>query len=126
VADAFTLSGEYHTTPYTGVKSGVPSVESPISEKVALVSKALAEYRLTVDTPVSVALGLLTQVNVLVLKAIGGKVRVRLTSADGSQQSIPVDSFLALTTLSVPVTAIDLTRTVGTTTTVEIFIGQRA
>jgi hypothetical protein len=126
VADSFTLSGQYSTTPYIGVQSGVPSVSSVINERVALINKLIGQYSLEVDAPVAVDLGGLANVNVLVVKAIGGKVRLRITSADGSAQAIPVDGFLALIDLSVPVTAIDLTRVTGTSTNVEIFLGQRA
>lgn len=126
MADSFALQGAYTTTPYIGVRSGVPSLQSPIDERVALVNKLIGQYDLTVDTAVAVNFAGLTNVNVLVVKAIGGKVRVRITSADGSAQAIPVDGFLSLISLSVPITAIDLTRVVGTSTTVEIFLGQRA
>jgi len=126
VADQFTLGGSYTTTPYVGVRSGVPTVVSVIDEKVALVNKAIGRYSLDTDAPVSVDLGGLDEVNVLVVKTIGGKIRLRVTSADGSQQSIPVDSFLSMISLSVPITALDLTRTPGTSTTVDIFLGQRA
>lgn len=126
MADALRLTGSYSTTPYVGVRSGIPSVESPIDERVILVNKTIGQYDLTVDTPVPVDLSGLTQVNVLFVKAIGGKIRLRLTSADGSQQAIPVDSFFALISLSTAITAIDLTRTPGTVTTVDIFMGQRA
>ncbi len=66
----------------------------------------------------------MTGSNVVILKVTGAKVRARLTSSDGSQQSIPVDSFFALTTRSVLITAIDLTRTPGVITTVDVFLGQ--
>jgi hypothetical protein len=81
---------------------------------------------LTNDSEKMLPLGCVDEVNVLVIKAVGGKVRVRITSADGSSQAVPVDSFLALTTYSVGITAVGVTRTPAVPTTVRFFLGQKA
>lgn len=125
MADVFVLEGSFSTKPTSGNPSGNPEVESPISERITLANKTLGLYELTVDTPVSVDFGGLTNVNVLVIKTVGGKVRVRLTSADGATQAVPVDSMLILLDRSVPITAIDLTRVAGVATTVRVFLGER-
>lgn len=125
MADVFRLDGSYQTQPTSGNLSGNPEVDALISERVGLKNKAIAIYNLTADAPVSVSLSGMTGVNVIMLKTVGGKVRVRLTSADGAQQAIPVDSFLALIDLTVPITAIDLTRQPATATTVQVFLGER-
>lgn len=125
MADVFRLDGSYQTQPTSGNLSGNPEVDALISERVGLRNKAIAVYQLTADAPVSVSLAGMAGVNVLMLKTVGGKVRVRFTSADGVQQAIPVDSFLALINLSVPITAIDLTRQPATATTVQVFLGER-
>ncbi len=54
------------------------------------------------------------------------KVTVRLTSADGVQQSIPCDGELMITSRSVPFTAVDLTRVAGQETRVKVFLGQKS
>lgn len=125
MADVFRLDGSYQTQPTSGNLSGNPEVDALISERVGLRNKAIAVYNLTADSPVSVSLSGMAGVNVIMLKTVGGKVRVRLTSADGVEQAIPVDSFLALIDLTVPITAIDLTRQPATATTVQVFLGER-
>lgn len=125
MADVFRLDGSYQTQPTSGNLSGNPEVDALISERVGLRNKAIAVYNLTADSPVSVSLSGMSGINVIMLKTVGGKVRVRLTSADGVQQAIPVDSFLALIDLTVPITAIDLTRQPATATTVQVFLGER-
>jgi len=50
------------------------------------------------------------------------KVRVRLTSGDGSQQAIP-GTFMLVKSEDVPFTALDITRMASTETTVDITIG---
>ena len=125
MSSIFRLNGSYTTTPQTGNPSGQPSVNAHIDEMDGLVRQAISTIQLTVDTAVSVDLCGLTQVNVLILKTVGGKVRVDLTSADGANQSVPVDSFFVLRTQTVPITAITLTRVAGTLTTVSTFLGER-
>lgn len=71
---------------------------------------------LDTDSPESVAFGDLPSASLVYLYAIGGKVRARLTSADGTQQSIPVDPLGFIVSLTVPITAIDLTRAAGSPT----------
>lgn len=73
------------------------------------------EIDLTTDAPVSVQFNGMTAALVRVI-ATGGKVRARLTSADGSAQALPVDPFLQLISRSVPFTALDLTRVTGAPT----------
>ena len=58
------------------------------------------------------------------IKVTGGKVRVRLTSADGATQAVPVDSLLVLVDRATTVSAIDLTRTPSTSTRVQVFLGE--
>lgn len=123
MSDLFKLSGDY-TTSCGCNTSGVPQVAAPISETLALAKKTTSRETLTTDSPVAVSLNGLTSAHVVVIKTIGGKVRVRLTSSDGATQAIPVDSFCVLISQSVPVTAIDLTRVTGRSTTVEVFLGE--
>jgi hypothetical protein len=125
MSDVFSLQGGYTATPASGCPSGSPSVDTPICESIVLKAKQIVEPTLTVDSPIAVGFGGVTSANVVVIKT-HGKVKARLTSADGTTQSVPVDSFLVLISLTVPVTAIDLTRVAGTDTIVEIFLGEKA
>ena len=126
MADVFELSGTYGTSTGGVAVSAVPEVSAPISEKLSLIRKAISRITLSTDVAVAIDLSGLTQINVLIIKTIGGKVMARITSADGSTQAVPVDSFFAIISSSVPITAVDLTRVVGTSTTVEVFLGEKA
>lgn len=54
------------------------------------------------------------------------KVTARVTSADGTQQLVPVDPIAIIFSQSVPFTAIDLIRVAGQTTVVDLTLGQKA
>lgn len=127
MADTLRLLGSYQTTPLLGPTSGVPTVDAPIDDTVQLTKKVALEYVLDTDDPVSVSLAGLTALSVLFVTVIGSKVRVRITSADGATQAVPVDDLFMLISRSVPITAIDLTRAAaGVETTVNLFLGQSA
>lgn len=125
MADIFRLNGNYSTCP-AGSPDGQPSLDAPIDELMTLIRKQLSDYELTGDAPVDVDFGGLANAHVVIVKSVGGKVRVRLTSADGSQQAISVDSFAVIMSQSVPYTAIDLTRPPAVGITVTVFLGERA
>lgn len=125
MADRFVLSGSYTTTPLGGEPSFDPNIDSPIDEAIQLSNKHIDTIDLGVDTPVAVSFGGLTNANIIMLKSTAGvKVRARITSADGTDQAIPFDTFLVLMSMDVPVTAIDLTRLTGTPTQVRVFLGE--
>ena len=126
MSDQFTLSGSYTVTPLGGAASLDPNIDSPLSEALTLQSKQYVPVHLTVDTPVPVPYGTVVNAHVIILKTQGGKVKARLTSADGSVQSVPVDSVLIIRSDSVPITAIDLTRVSATDTIVRVFLGEKA
>jgi len=126
MADIFQLSGSYVVNPAVGAPSGLGGIETPLSECVVLDQKVLRDYVLTSDAPVDVDFGNVPSAHVLIVKSVGGKVRVRITTADGATQAVPVDSLLILLSLSVPFTAVDLMRVVGTRTIVQVFLGERA
>jgi hypothetical protein len=127
VADNFSLTGSYQASPAFGSPSGIGAIIAPVDEEMQLVDKFYDSVSLAVDAPVSVPFGGgVTNAHVVILKATGGKVRARLTSADGVSQAVPVDSFAVFTSRSVPITAIDLTRVPGTLTSVDVFLGQNS
>jgi len=122
-----TLTGSLVAVPQN-MNPGDPPIPIPILEVVGLSKKHYDEVSLTDNNPLAVSFGGLSEVNVLCMRAEGGKVRLRVTSADGAVQSIPLDPLGILLSLSVPITALDLTRaaTVGNTVTVKIFLAQKA
>jgi hypothetical protein len=126
MADQFKLSGGYTTTPLDGVQSFDPNIDAVIDESLVLIKKNFEQIDLNVDTPVVVPFGGVTNANVVLLKAVGGKVKARFTSADGTQQAVPFDTYLILMSLASPITAIDLVRTPATPATVRVFLGERA
>jgi len=122
----FQLSGSITISPAVGCPSGQFNTGICLSEMMYLSATAQdGDFSLTVDTPVVFPFGAVTNANIIFIKT-SAKVKVRLTSADGATQSVPVDSLLILEAVSVPVTAIDFTRVAGTSTTVQVFIGQKA
>ena len=124
--DTFRLHGDYVTLPLSGSPSGDPEISSPIDESITLKNKAIGLYELTTDAVTAVGLCGLAGAHVVIVKTVGGKAKLRLTSADGAVQSVPVDSFFGVISQSVPFTALDLTRVTGVTTTVKVFLGERA
>jgi len=126
MADGFKLSGGYTVTPLGNPLSFAPTIETVIDEAVTLDEKTLADIHLTVDSAVAVPFGSVINANIIVMKAVGGKVKARLTSADGSVQAIPFDTYLIIMSDTVPYTAIDLTRVASTDTTVRVFLGEQA
>jgi len=126
MADTFILSGTYSTNPTQGNPSAVPSLSAPIDERLQLDNKTVQYFDLTSDAPVAVQFPSGFAANLLIVKTEGGKVRVRITSSDGTTQAIPVDKFLVLFTESVDITAVDLTRELGVEVLVNVFMGDQA
>jgi hypothetical protein len=126
MADSFKLQGSYETTPLGQPTSFAASIVAPISESKTLRAKQLEDVNLGVDSPVSVPFGGVTSAHIVIMRAVGGKVKARITSADGTNQAVPFDTYWILMSESVPLTAIDLTRTPGTETTVRVFLGEKA
>jgi hypothetical protein len=126
MSKVFALTGAYSATPASGSPSADPIVTAALDERQMLATLQYSQLTLNADTPVVLPLGGLTSANVVIVKCVGGKIRVRITSADGSQQAVPVDTFLALISASVPMTAVDVTRTPGVQTVIRYFLGQKA
>jgi hypothetical protein len=128
MADVFRLHGEFSAAPAVfelGVGQG-PEQLGAIDHDAYVVRRTSQQILLSGDAPVSIPLGSLTGAHVILIQTTG-RVRVRLTSADGSQQAVPADPLLILLTpLAAPVTALDLTRTAGVTTEATVFLGEKA
>lgn len=125
MSELFALTGDGSSKPQQGNPSGQANIVIPFSEKLALAYSLSTGFTLDSNSPQAVNLGTLTGVNVLVVKTIGGKVRVRITSADGTDAEIPCDPILILMNRAVDITAIDITRVAGVQTQVLIFMGQK-
>lgn len=121
MSSRFDLAGSLTVTPLEG---DGPDVGEVIHEILALEDFKFSTYTLDADAPVDVDFGGLSAANVVMIKVTGGKVRVRLTSADGATQAVPVDSLLVLVDRATTVSAIDLTRTPSTSTRVQVFLGE--
>lgn len=127
MADKFTSTGSWGTSPQTGslLSSGAPSMSAPVNVSVMLSQKNFDDYVLVADAVVPVAFGGVTNAHVIEIES-DRKIKVRLTSADGAAQVIAVDGRLELISKTVPYTAIDLQRVAGQETRVKVFIGQKS
>lgn len=119
-------TGSDTIAPPVGNPSGQPSVLVSRDETMPLRNYLSTVVYLTVDTAVAVSLGPLTGVNYLSIRSGDSKIRVRLTSADGTTQAVPVYPSLDLRSDTVDITAIDLTRSAGVDSEVFIVMGQKA
>jgi hypothetical protein len=95
-----------------------------MQEYVTLDAKNLEPSQLTVDTPVAVNFGGVTNCNVLIIQS-DRPITVTVTSAAGTSQSFPCDGYLQLISRTVPITAVSLTRTPATLTNVSVFLGEK-
>lgn len=129
MADVLTLAGQWDSEPAApGIGSSDPSIPAPLSETVTLARKFYADITLDADGPISVPIGgtnPIRNAHVIIARTLGGKVKMRVTSADGATQAWPVDPLAIHYSLSVPITAIDLTRVPGILTTVKLFLGDQ-
>ncbi len=130
MAETFTLAGSYVTSGQTptggsGALSMDPTLGGIISETMSLKAKTIEDVLITSDAVIPVPFGGVVNAHVVMLKATA-KVRARLTSADGTTQSVPVDGALVLISSSGPITAIDLQRVSGAAAlTCRVFLGEK-
>lgn len=125
MAQQLTIEGALVISEAVGDYQGQSQVTNTIAEKMSILQYQNTVYVLSSDSAQTVALGALSEINVLQIRVVGNKVRVRITSTDGTTQAIPVDSFLCIVSDSVSITAVDLTRTAGSETTVYVTICQK-
>lgn len=124
MSESCSLIGSVESKPLVGNPSGQPSIIMPFSEKVILERSYATSMELLSDPVVAVSLGPLTNVNVLFMRTVGGKVRLRITTTDGATQAISVDPTCFILSKSVPITAIDVMRYSTYDTTVFLFLGE--
>lgn len=130
MSDVFKLHGDVSLGGSGGCgssSSGSPNVIMSLDETMALAKAAVVgEYSLTTDAVQVVSFGGIASAALVIIKVIGGKVKARLTSADGATQAIPVDSLALILSGSVPYTALDLTRVPGVSVVVKVTLGEKA
>ena len=127
MSSQLTISGSYVIAPLTGASAnGEPTISTPFDEMIITDRSTLVELRLTSDVAVSVAFGGVDEAVFVAIHASGGKVSATLTSADGTDQIIPVDPIGLLLSESVPFTALSLTRATGTTVDVRVVLADKA
>jgi|APSaa5957512622_1039677.scaffolds.fasta_scaffold356728_1 hypothetical protein len=125
MADTWAWTGEWTTTPTSGVPSGDAVMSTPVNESQPLDVKHYDTIELGADGPTAVTFGGVTNAHVVALRTVGGRVIARLTSADGATQSIPVNPHMILIAEDRPITALDVERVAGQLTTVKVFLGER-
>lgn len=125
MAQQLTIEGSLVIAESVGDYQGQSQITNSIKESMTIDQYQSTVYQLTSDSAQTVALGSLSAVNAIQIRVVGNKVRLRLTSSDGTSQAIPVDGFFCLITDSVNITAIDLTRTSGSDTTVYVTICEK-
>jgi hypothetical protein len=101
-------------------------VNAPINEQQVLGVQLTSGCALTNDAAENLPFGCIDGATVVIVKAVGGPIKLRLTSADGTDQVVPVDTFAAIMSASVPFTAVSVQRSPGVATTVRFFLGQLA
>lgn len=128
MTDVFSLTGTLQTVPADASASGLSTVISQLSESLILQTKCVpGEYDLQSDSPQVVAFGALAFVNVIFVKVNGGSpITLAMTSSAGTLQATPVDSVAFIISQGVNITAIEITRTPGVETLVDIILGQAA
>jgi len=121
-------AGSIAVQPLGGAPSGDVFASIPLNDQVVLDGVQLDMVTLSDGSPKSVAFGDLTGANYVFIYAQGAKVKAQITSADGSTQAVPVDPKLNIISLSVPITAIALTRdpSSSTVTQVRVLLGHKA
>ncbi|HUK32941.1 MAG TPA: hypothetical protein VLV86_03460 [Vicinamibacterales bacterium] len=126
MADTLSFSGSVCIAPAVGYPSGQTDLGTPICEQLSLIQSFQSNYTLSSDSPVTVNFAGLASAAFWFVKVTGGEVNVTITSAAGTAQVVPVDSLQIGFSRSVPITAMTLTRTPGTTSLVNIILGQSA
>lgn len=122
----YKLVGSYTTEPAQGNPSGKTSDSAFINETLFLSTKTTCEIFLTDNNPATIPLGGIEDVNVVMIKTVGGPIQAKITSDLGTEQIIPVDGFFQLITISNPVSQISVTRLTSANTLVNVFLGEKA
>lgn len=126
MADTFKLTGNFkiESPPSIVPSEAIFNLSGPISEGFSVAKKFGQVVTLDADPAEVVSFGDVSQAHWVLVKA-DHSVTIELTSALGVFQMLPGD-LLILKTMDVPVTAMRLTRAVGTATSVKVVVAQKA
>ena len=125
MAEKLQFVGLLESAPFAATGQGAKFTAN-FDERMTLDHSLATSFELDGDAPVSIPFGALTEVNVIYVRTVGGKVRLRATSADGTAQAFPVDPYCVILSASVGITALDVTRVPATPTVVTILIGKKS
>jgi hypothetical protein len=123
IYDTFKLSGHLSIRPPPAIVVTDFTIENDVLEQVSVTKKLAGRMTLDADGPEVLNLADMTAVHVVQIK-VDQKVVVRLTSADGSVQAIPVDPYLLLISRLVGFTAITVERLPNVATSVQFVLAQ--
>jgi len=126
VADSFKLTGSYDVTPLTAPLSFAQIQSAPINEALTIKASMVTEMDLILDPAYTVNFGGVVNAHIVILKSTNGKVLATLTTADGTAQVVPFDTYWILMSEASPVTALTLTRVAGVETTVRVYLAEQA
>ncbi len=96
-----------------------------LAYSMSIAAKLSTAFVVPSDAPVVIDLTTLPEVNALYIDA-DEKVKLTITTADGTAQVIPVDPLMIWFSESVPITALSITRVASTDTTVRLILGDKA
>ncbi len=121
MADLLRLSGTIAASASTGSPSGHAALNAAIDEQLSVDhARANLHYLLTADAAQDVAMDGLSACFIMVRAS--AKVKVEVTSADGTAQAIP-GTFIVVRSEDVPFTAISITRQPSIETNVDVMLG---
>lgn len=112
-----------------GCEAGSPTYATTTEYTDEVTNKVVARIKLASTaspTPTAVSLQGMTGAAFVKISVLGenGIVRARLTTTQGSTQSVPVDPHLVLVSASDPVTALDLLQPANTECIVEVILAE--
>lgn len=127
IAEQLQINGSITTSPRPSVPVSAASyLAQPISETAKLKAKAADVLNLATDAETPLPFGGVVNANFVYICAVGGKVKAKITSADGAEQTVPIDPLHMTISSSTPITAISLTREAGQDTSVNYILGEFA
>lgn len=121
-ADTFFFKGEITVSPAPEyLASFGQTIRLSIAEEIPVTRRISTMVNLVNDSVYNLDTSEVSSAKVLVLKA-DSKVSVTVTSADGTAQVLPVDTFLVLTCASTPITALSFQRVPGVINLVRVIL----
>lgn len=124
MADILNVNGAFTLQANTGLTRGSPTVLAQFVQQVAMLRKAEAEYTLESDSAQTVSLAGMADAAFLYAYC-DAPVTLRITTADGSAQAIPVYPLaMIMLPAAKALTALTVTRSPGAVTVVKFVLAQ--